>query len=1428
MSKFCSCIKAFVALTILTFSCIVSKAIYTPVAVTGFNADVVADLPGNAAGSTTADYDGVGYVWMSSSYNVAGPTYIPNGGLINSVHPSTPGLQFQLKPYTAANSLRMPGTSSGTLSFSTTQSAQTVYVLGSTGSGVGTVTITITFTDLTTQVFPGIVFPDWYGGANYAILGMGRTNIGTNIISNDFSNPRLYQAPLALLASNYGKLIQTISFSNTGGVLNIMAISIDTPPIPCTGTPNAGTAIASASNPCPSSTVNVSLIGSTFASGLAYQWLRGTNCTAPWVSISGVTNPSALTANLNVTAISGTTLGYRCRITCTTTGLSDTSTSACVAVQPWSCTSPCYGVSGAIDSTSQDIFNVSMGSLNNTTNCAIPLTGSQGTAIGSPSRFANFTGAGGVPSPTIFKGLPQTFSITLGTCANNVASSAKIYIDFNHNSLFTDAGEDIYSVTGVGVNPSATLAGSFTVPAAALVGCTRMRVVMMSTSAGTISPVGNYQFGETEDYTVNIIQPTSHDPAITALSVPTGNCFSTNETVVATLCNYGSASINLATNNVTVTLQVNGPAGTAYYPVTMNSGIMTAYGAACFPVSFTGVNLFAGGPYTLNTSLTISGLTNGNQLNDSLTVPAARYNYRPAPGPDYPLCQGSIIPFGQGLTVSGCGTQINDSVEVIFTLNPSQPPICTSTLAAPTNACEFASAILPVLPTGSSFLTSAVMTVSNLASASLGCVTCVYPNEKRFSLFQGSAPPTALNTFFPGVQGHPGSTGPDAQGYTYTNLISPSLLGTIYTTLGSGGTLKMGSWNTYNTTANNHVINYNGNTTVAKLKIYYTYVPASFEWYKDPVGGPVLYNYSPFNPIGVTGSGIVTSNTPGTTPFYASCAGISDCRVPVNLVINPTPVVLQDTFDLCEYAVGSNSASFDLTTISGYVSAFASGVTVDYYGDQSLFLPITDPINDTSSTNFIYSKVTYTATGCYSSDSVLLKVNAVPQFISSPLYGYACAPNSIDAASLINPFTTTSGADTLYFQDPGCTIPFVNPHTIFTQDTVFMVLVTNTMPYCSDTATAYIDIIPATDYIVSQNIAGNFSTCGPVGCGNIILGDGNTETLYTTSNCRRIATVKDLPNGISMGSTSICENIDCSVQYHNGQPYVNRHYQITPAVSDSAEVCLYYLEQDFADFNSAAFGAWPYLDPTTNLCITQVDNGDITTPGHTAISIPNSAITSTFDPATTVWTVCFKVDSFSYFYCSTCNPLNTPLPVSMTSFTGKRTNEGSLLKWNTSNEMNNSHFVVERSKDLKGFAAISSRIISKAINGNSQTNLAYSYIDALPFMGHNYYRLQQVDIDGQISHSDVVDVFYGEENMIRMYPNPVSSELTIEINAANLSTVYTKIIDVSGRVVKVIEMTLQVGDNINTVDMNDLADGIYLVSITGNKGLNYTQTIRKK
>jgi hypothetical protein len=277
------------------------------------------------------------------------------------------------------------------------------------------------------------------------------------------------------------------------------------------------------------------------------------------------------------------------------------------------------------------------------------------------------------------------------------------------------------------------------------------------------------------------------------------------------------------------------------------------------------------------------------------------------------------------------------------------------------------------------------------------------------------------------------------------------------------------------------------------------------------------------------------------------------------------------------------------------------------------------------------------------------------------------------------------------------------------------------------------------------------------------------------------------------------------------------------------------LDNDFQDYNATAVFSsptWPMLPSAggpanlNNIAITKVDNGDLNTPGHTATAIPNSFITSSYDPATTVWTVCFPVSGFSYFYLHAENPGNAPLPVNLMSFTGTKKDGVSQLAWTTATETNNSHFILERSKDGNQFNAISGRILSQAEQGNSQTPLSYSHTDVTPYQGHNYYRLQQHDIDGSISFSKVVDLYFGNETMITLYPNPTSQILNIDLNTPLATEAKVNVLDATGRIVKVIYMQFQAGANSAQIDLQELADGMYMIQITNGKGLNFAQPIQ--
>ena len=227
------------ALSFLLFS-FESKAAYVTVPCTGFTADVVANGVGSPVASTDSTFDNAGFYLLDSTYRytvggLAPAHALSPSGLIHSV--ATAGLDFQLANFSTSNSLRIAVSNSAkTLSFVTPVSASQVFVLGATGSGQGTITITVNFTDATSQTFTSQSLPDWFAGAGFAIQGIGRVNSANSQPTGTTAptDPRLYQKTLTLSAANYTKLISGITVTQTTltpGVVNIMAVSIATPPL---------------------------------------------------------------------------------------------------------------------------------------------------------------------------------------------------------------------------------------------------------------------------------------------------------------------------------------------------------------------------------------------------------------------------------------------------------------------------------------------------------------------------------------------------------------------------------------------------------------------------------------------------------------------------------------------------------------------------------------------------------------------------------------------------------------------------------------------------------------------------------------------------------------------------------------------------------------------------------------------------------------------------------------------------------------------------------------------------------------------------------------------------------------------------------------------------------------------------------------------
>ena len=178
------------------------------------------------------------------------------------------------------------------------------------------------------------------------------------------------------------------------------------------------------------------------------------------------------------------------------------------------------------------------------------------------------------------------------------------------------------------------------------------------------------------------------------------------------------------------------------------------------------------------------------------------------------------------------------------------------------------------------------------------------------------------------------------------------------------------------------------------------------------------------------------------------------------------------------------------------------------------------------------------------------------------------------------------------------------------------------------------------------------------------------------------------------------------------------------------------------------------------------------------------------------------------------------LPVTLTGFTARKDGEAIKLSWSTESEQNNAYFNIERSADGVSFSSIGK--VNGA--GNSSQTLNYKFTDNNPLAGKNFYRLRQVDLDGQFDLSSVVSVNMLSSSALSFYPNPVQSQALVQYPKATKSADY-KVVSIDGRVMK--SGKLQENSTQMNLNLSELKRGSYVL-IINNNGEQYQQRIQKQ
>ncbi len=276
----------------------------------------------------------------------------------------------------------------------------------------------------------------------------------------------------------------------------------------CSGAPDAGIARSTRSMACPS--LSFTLIDSayTLAAGTGFQWQRSTDGVT-WSNMTGATNATYTTTETAA-------YYYRMKYTCTSSGAFDSSNSVFVDYYPVCYCTPSY----LFASTSCSTYPFSIANFF--------LVGEASTAIRDSAACDGVSGYLDRHRLTcnLYRGSSYTSTLITTTGTSAYAMSDQLFIDFNDNGNFetseTVAGSASYTGTS-STSFAATAYNSISIPFGAATGNHRLRVVQVYASYVSYPSISScptgaypYYYGETRDYTVNVVAPPACSGTVTA------------------------------------------------------------------------------------------------------------------------------------------------------------------------------------------------------------------------------------------------------------------------------------------------------------------------------------------------------------------------------------------------------------------------------------------------------------------------------------------------------------------------------------------------------------------------------------------------------------------------------------------------------------------------------------------------------------------------------------------------------------------------------------------------------------------------------------------------------------------------------------------------------------------------------------------------
>jgi hypothetical protein len=1185
----------------------------------------------------------------------------------------------------------------------------------------------------------------------------------------------------------------------------------------CSGTPNAGVATISSASGCPSVNFTLGATGISSGGGITYQWQSGPSATGPWTNVPGGTTVPFVTS-------AGTTTFYRLITNCTSSGLSNTSTTVSYTTAGGLCACGAYPALYATSTADEEITNVTVSTINNSSACGTLAPGAGSVAF----MYSNYTGA--VAACSEAQGNTVNFSLTQTTCGGPYGNFFQIYVDWNQDGDWLDAGEQVYSQAAA-VTGNQTATGTFTVPFTATVGTTRMRVVNIEALAATTNYAHtSYAWGESEDYCFTVTAavgcagtPNAGTAGISSASGCSGVSFNLSATgiTVGAGISYQWQSAPTATGTwtniagaTTATYATSASATTYYRLVTTcanggasNTSSVIAYTVIpCCTYTFNLTDSYGdgwnGATMEIRNGPTVVATLGGTFTTgtlQSLLIPMGQsvtYTLYYAGGGFYPGEVGINIVDPNGITIYTLPAGAGTVGTTLFTWTPTcvAPPTPPTSITASANpmcsgntiTLTANGAVGTVYWFTAGCNTSGQIATGNTISVSPVNTTTYYArNFDGVSWSTSCASLTVTVNATPTVNAGSGSTicvGNTAQ-LNATASATASTTGTLTTTFAGGN--GCGAGNMFNLTAGASQITVNG-FTITPLA---TAVQTVNVYYK--VG---TYVGSEITPAAWTLVGSYSVNGVAATQVYMPIA---------NIVIPATATYGIYVQYNAQYTDGSftySNADLTLFTGAGHCTAFDgccfprtfNGIV--HYTVSSSATPTvawTPPATLSSSTilNPVATPTattTYTVTatnaGCSSTSTVTVTVTPTPVSPTAAPQTICYGANAqINASATADWYTTPTGG-TLIGSAQTFTTPSLTANT-----TYYIEGVANGCP-AAPRNSVNVTVNPFPNTIPGVN---STST----GC-NIY---SNSAWTWFVNPANDI--VSCVWSSANLNAVSSNVQVLSSVPYQNGVPYIPRVVTITPGAQGAAQVRLYFTLQEFQMLQALN----PALTSITQLGVTKFDNTNLT--GNPLYLPPTAYLTPAQTGMTDVYAVEVLTPSFSTFAIH-FNYGNTILPVEFTSQTAACDQSGIRVSWSTATETQCSHYNVFRSSDGVNYEFVST--VPGA--GTSSVPHSYSVYDMNAQNGVNYYRIDQVDVNGTTKQAPLVAATCEIESVEPVLaPNPADESSVLIFPSGKETILNITILNSEGIRVETKQVTLSEGRNAIQFNWTDYPAGLYLI-----------------